>query len=274
MENNALYLSLLINLFVSILKFWGGVFFNAFTLTIDGIYTFSDFLTDVLALLGIKISKKRANKNHPLGYGRIFYVIEMFIGIIAVIVGFLIIYISVKIEYKKPSIYIIFVIILAVLLKFFSSYKLIKVGEKKKSDLLIFSGKESKIEALASLLLIIIVILSQWIPKIDVFGGIIIATLLILQAFILIYQNIGYLVGIVDNDVIIRKKIEEVVSKYKVINIVNISLLKIGPYYQVILFLKVDNKLKVNKVVLLQNKIKKELKAKSLNLKFISFQLV
>ena len=83
----ALYLNIIVNLFVSFLKIIGGILGNAFTLMIDGIYTISDLVTDVIALFGIKIGRRRANKNHPYGYGRVFYVIELFMGALALLVG-------------------------------------------------------------------------------------------------------------------------------------------------------------------------------------------
>lgn len=273
MENKALYFSVFINLLVSLLKIFGGIIWNTFTLTIDGIYTISDLVTDVLAILGIKVVRKRANKNHPLGYGRIFYIIELFMGIIALLVGVFVIYFSFKITYQKPPLFIITIILIAVFLKLISAKNLIFTGKKKKSDLLIISGIESKNEAYSSALLIIIIILSQFIPKIDMMGGIIIAIILIWQALKLIWQNIKLLVGTSFNDKDIEKKIRNYVDKYQVINITNLSLMQIGPYYQLIITIKPNKNLKIRQLVHIQNKIKKELKAKTLGLKFISFHL-
>ena len=102
LEQKALYLNIIVNLFVSFLKIIGGILGNAFTLMIDGIYTISDLVTDVIALFGIKIGRRRANKNHPYGYGRVFYVIELFMGVLALLVGIFVIYLSFKIDYQKP----------------------------------------------------------------------------------------------------------------------------------------------------------------------------
>ena len=82
-EQKALSFNILVNIFVSLVKIIGGILGNNFTLVIDGIYTISDLVTDVIALMGIKIGRKRANKNHPYGYGKIFYIVELFMGILA-----------------------------------------------------------------------------------------------------------------------------------------------------------------------------------------------
>ena len=272
-EKKALRISILINIIVATIKLVGGVIWNTFALTIDGIYTISDLVTDVIAILGIKVGRKRANKNHPYGYGRVFYVIELFMGLIAFFIGVFVIILSFSISYKRPSIYVVFFILIAVFLKLGSASHLLKTGKKKSSDLLIASGYESKLEAYSSLGLIIIIILSQFIPKIDMIGGILIALLLIFQSFRTIRHNILLLIGVTYDDLKVRDKIKKVVDKYRVIDIVDVSIIKDGPYYQLTLTFKTKRDLKVGSLLKIQNKIKKELKAKNVGFKFIEFHL-
>lgn len=272
-EKKALRISILINIIVAMIKLVGGVIWNTFALTIDGIYTLSDLVTDVIAILGIKVGRKRANKNHPYGYGRVFYVIELFMGLIAFFIGVFVIILSFSISYKRPSIYVVFFILIAVFLKLGSASHLLKTGKKKSSDLLIASGYESKLEAYSSLGLIIIIILSQFIPKIDMIGGILIALLLIFQSFRTIRHNILLLIGVTYDDLKVRDKIKKVVDKYRVIDIVDVSIIKDGPYYQLTLTFKTKRDLKVGSLLKIQNKIKKELKAKNVGFKFIEFHL-
>ena len=274
LEQKALYLNIIVNLFVSFIKIAGGIFWNAFTLTTDGIYTISDLVTDVIALIGIKIGRRRANKNHPYGYGRAFYVIELFMGVLAFIVGILVIYLSFKIDYQKPPLGIILLILGIVFLKLISAKNLFLVGKKKKNELLVVSSLESKTEAYSSLGLIVIIILSQFIPKIDMIGGIFIAVLLIIQSIKIIKQNINFLIGNTYEDEHIKDKVKKIVDKYKVINILDITIINAGPYYQLILKIKAHRNVKVSYLLKVQNKIKKELKAKTWGIKFIEFRLV
>ncbi len=273
-EQKALFFNILVNIFVSLVKIIGGIFGNTFTLVIDGIYTISDLVTDVIAIMGIKIGRKRANKNHPYGYGKIFYVVELFMGILALLVGAFVIYVSFQIDYEKPPIGIVFLIIGLVVLKLISAKNLSVVGMRKKSELLIVSSYESRMEAFSSLGLVIIVILSQFITKIDMIGGIVIAVFLIWQAIREIKQNIDYLIGITYEDEKIKEKVKKIVDKYRVIDMVDQVLIQDGPYYQLILTLKVKKNITVKSMLRVQNKIKKELKAKAWGLKFIEFRLV
>ena len=271
LELKTMYFSTFINIVISILKISGGIMLHTFTLTIDGIYTVSDLVTDVIAVFGIRIGRRRANKNHPFGYGRIFYIIELFMGILAFLVGVFVIYLSFKINYQKPPRAIILLILFTVFLKFVSVHKLASMGRTLKSELLLVSSFESKMEAYSSASLIGIIVLSQIIPKIDMIGGIFIAILLIIQALKMIKLNINLLIGITDEDKSIKEAIKKIVDKYRVIHITDSSIIKVGPYYQVTLTFKAKKDMKVHSLIRIQNKIKKELKAKTLGLKFISF---
>lgn len=273
LEKSSLRLSIFINLLVSAIKIVGGIFFNTFTLVIDGIYTVSDLVTDFFALIGIQIGRRRANKNYPYGYGRIFFVILLFMGIIAIMVGVFVIYLSFNIDYQKPSLWIILIIIGVVLLKLYSAHNLFKVGMKTKSDLLIASSLESKMEAYSSLALIFIVLLSLFVPKIDMIGGILIAILLIWQALKVIKENISFLIGITYDNGIIEDRVRKITKKYRIIDVADVSIMKDGPYYQIILTVKARRNVKVASLIRAQNKIKKELKATTLGLKFIEFHI-
>ena len=142
LELKTMYFSTFINIVISILKISGGIMLHTFTLTIDGIYTVSDLVTDVIAVFGIRIWRRRANKNHPLGYGRVFYIIELFMGILAFLVGIFVIYLSFRIDYQKPFLSIILLILFTVFLKFISVHKLAKMGHSLNSELLLVSSVE------------------------------------------------------------------------------------------------------------------------------------
>ena len=105
-------------------------------------------------------------------------------------------------------------------------------------------------------------------------AGIMIALLLIIQSIKMIKQNIIFLIGNTYEDENIKEKVRKVVDKYKVINIMDITLINDGPYYELNLRVKVHRNVKVSHLLRVQNKIKKELKAKTWGIKFIHFHLI
>ena len=65
LELKTLRYSMFNNLVIAIIKVLGGLYFGLGSLFADGLHTFCDFLTDVVSMIGSKISKKRPTKYHP-----------------------------------------------------------------------------------------------------------------------------------------------------------------------------------------------------------------
>jgi cation diffusion facilitator family transporter len=68
---STVFVSVLGNLFLSIVKFSAGLFGNSFALIADAIESTADVFSSSLVLFGIKYANRPADKNHPYGHGRI-----------------------------------------------------------------------------------------------------------------------------------------------------------------------------------------------------------
>ncbi|WP_317898450.1 cation diffusion facilitator family transporter [Aurantibacillus circumpalustris] len=65
-----IYLSIIGNTFLAIVKGVAGVFGNSYALIADAIESVSDIFSSLLLLFGIKYANKPADENHPYGHGR------------------------------------------------------------------------------------------------------------------------------------------------------------------------------------------------------------
>ena len=153
-EKRTLVFSAIINLIVALIKISAGNIFNFASIIADGFYTVSDLITDVLAMIGAKVSKKRPDKRHPLGYGNFEYIMQMVMGFVIFIVGIVVIYMSFKITYTRPNLLVIVPLLIVIALKMYSAKMLLKVGEKINSSILVTSSKESFIDGISSLALL------------------------------------------------------------------------------------------------------------------------
>ena len=63
-----LVIILILNLTVTFLKILFGLLFNINSLTADGYHSFTDSISNVIGIIGIKLSSKPADKTHPYGY--------------------------------------------------------------------------------------------------------------------------------------------------------------------------------------------------------------
>ena len=106
-EKNALKFNAIVNFIVVLIKIIGGNILGFAALIADGFYTVSDFITDILAIIGSKVGNKRPNKRYPLGYGNFENIMQMIMGFMIFLVGIVVIVMSFNIHYQKPSLLVL-----------------------------------------------------------------------------------------------------------------------------------------------------------------------
>jgi cation diffusion facilitator family transporter len=62
--------SIIINSILFILKYWAGIVSGSIALTADAWHTLSDSLSSIVVVVGVKLSSKKPDKDHPFGHGR------------------------------------------------------------------------------------------------------------------------------------------------------------------------------------------------------------
>jgi cation diffusion facilitator family transporter len=86
------YLSVLMNVGLSIAKLVVGFLIGSLALIADGIHSLSDLATDGAVLLGLHFGSKEPDKSHPYGHGRIETFSAGLIALVLVVVGGAMIY--------------------------------------------------------------------------------------------------------------------------------------------------------------------------------------
>lgn len=76
------------NFLLLIFKFLAGILGNSAAMIADAVHSLSDFITDIIVLLFVKISSKPADKDHHYGHGKYETLATAIIGLILVGVGF------------------------------------------------------------------------------------------------------------------------------------------------------------------------------------------
>ena len=75
------------NLFLSLIKFIGGVFGNSIALIADSIHSLSDLVTDVVVYFSYGVGQLPPDKNHPYGHGRAETIGVTVVGLLIIITG-------------------------------------------------------------------------------------------------------------------------------------------------------------------------------------------
>lgn len=83
-------ITIIINVFLCIFKIIAGVVGKSGAMLADGVHTLSDVLATFVVIVGLKISSKKEDKEHPYGHEKFEPVFTKIISIILIITGILI----------------------------------------------------------------------------------------------------------------------------------------------------------------------------------------
>lgn len=277
LEFKMLVYSMINNLVISIIKIGGGIFFKLGSLLADGMHTFSDFITDIVCLIGSKISRKKPTKYHPFGFGRVEYLTNLFVGIVLLLLGIYIVISSFNKEFIVPPLNVLILLSIVFLLKLIAIGLMHKVGDTINSQVLITSVRESMADLYSTISVIIITILLQFSNKIeilkysDIVGSILIGIIVLKTAFTIIIDNSLSLIGEVEEDDEKLNKIYEFIKNEKGVKDLDFSLIKYGSYYKLQLNLELDSKLNLRQVSKIEDKLKKDIvRHRSLKIKYVT----
>lgn len=276
-ETKVLIYSMLNNLIISTLKIIGGFSLGLSSLFADGLHTFCDFITDIICMIGTKISKHKPTKLHPFGFGKIEYLNNLFIGAILFLLGIFIIINGIRHDVVVPPLSLLILLLSAILLKILAIFIMHKVGQKINSQVLITSVEESKMDLISSLVVALITVVLQftdeypWLKYADLIGSIFIGLIVMKTALSIIVDNSLSLIGEVETNKDIIKKVEDFVSEFKGVEKQEVTLIKSGSYYQLHLVLELDHTLTLRQVTNLENKIKRSIiRHTSLDIKYVT----
>ena len=279
-EIKVLIYSMVINFGVSTMKVLGGALCNSKSMISDGFHSLSDFITDIVAILGSKISHKRANKRYPFGFGRMEYLTDIFIGITIFLLGVYSIFNSFTKVNHSTNIICLIIIVLSMLLKTINSKILMKQGIESNSPILISSSKESFDDVASSIGVLVVIILEQFssiIPifkYVDIVGGVIIGLLIIRTSIHLLKDNVISLIGQTEENERITEKIKEIISEFKSIKFSSLKLIKNGTYYQAEIEINCDDNMRIKQLLKIEKNIISKIKSHNLDIKYVDVDVV
>ena len=269
--------SAITNTFLSIAKIVTGLIGKSGALVADGIHSFSDLITDLVAIIGGRFASKPADKNHPYGHGRVEYLTSMVISVFIVLLGIAILIDVFTTEINRPETIVVYVTIFIIIAKLLLSTYILRKGKQYKNSILISSGYESRTDVISSSVVLVSAITAN--IKMDIFkysdkvAMFIVGLLIIKTGFSLLKENVSNIIGEDEKDPELRKEIEKIILNYKeVIKIDKLLLIKYGEYYQLVSDIQMDENKKLKDVHDILEKIEKDLMDKT-SMKYISLHV-
>lgn len=244
--------SIITNVFLSIVKIVTGIIGKSSALIADGIHSFSDLSTDFIAIIGNYLSRKPADEKHPYGHGKIEYITSIIISLVILFLGGSIIYKSIKNEIVIPSIMVAMISFLTIALKFLLSRYLIKKGKEYQNNILLASGYESSTDVISSVVVFISVILMQLsnVCKIfkyaDMIASIVVGLLIVKIGYQILSENMSIILEEQETNTEYLDNLKKIIlEKQHIHHIDDLLVLKYGSYYKLVAEVSVDPKLSI-----------------------------
>ena len=193
------WISIGINGFLFVLKYWAGTATGSVAILADAWHTLSDSLSSVFVLVGARVSSKPPDKKHPYGHGRAELIASVFI---AVLLGFI------SYDFIKESVLklisreevafgtvAIVVMIVSIVLKEALAQYAFWAGRKADSNSLNADGWHHRTDAISSILILIGIFLGKYFWWIDGVLGIVVAIMILYAAYKILRDSISRLIG-------------------------------------------------------------------------------
>lgn len=271
-------ISFITNSFLSLIKIIFGFVGHSSALIADGIHSFSDLSTDIVAMLGDFFARKPADSKHPYGHGKLEYLTSIFIGFVIIVLGLGIISSSVNRGIIVPNILVIFVSVFTILAKLVLSNYILKQGYKIENNILIASGKESQADVISSVIVLVSVILMQFDIKIfsyaDIVASIIVGLFIIKVGFDILSENISDILGEQETNKDYLEKVSNIIRETEEVKAIDsLVLLKFGSYYKLIGEVAMDGDLTLSYAHSLLDTIEEKVKLLEPRIRYVTIHI-
>lgn len=225
---------IILNLFLFVIKLLIGLFSNSISIIADALNNLTDMGSSIISFIGIKLSSKPADKEHPYGHQRIEYITSFIISVIIIIVGFELLSTSISKIFNKDEVTYSFitliVLFISILIKIYLSFFYKSIGSEINSLPLIASSKDSLNDVLSTLFILISAAVSI-IFKINLDGimGVVVSLFILYSGVMLAKETIDPLIGEKVDPKLIENILKEINDNEEVIGYHDVMCHSYGP---------------------------------------------
>ncbi|MBQ6631698.1 MAG: cation transporter, partial [Romboutsia sp.] len=150
-----LWLILLANFIVALLKIVVGIAIRSTSMTADGFHSISDTTSNILGIIGITLASKPGDKEHPYGHSKFEVISGLFIGAMLLFLAGKII-LDALVSFRNPvlpdiTLESLIVLLITLLINIFVSNYEHKMGKKLNSYILISDSLHTKSDIFVSI---------------------------------------------------------------------------------------------------------------------------
>jgi len=275
MKERVAKISILVNAILAGVKIAVGFVSSSSSVLAEGIHSFMDIISSTIGYLGIRVSKKPADKEHPYGYAKFEVLSGVFITIILFTTGAAIIYgaygkflhpTSIKLCYLSFGAMVFSAIVNEIMARI-----KIKFGKQENSVSLISDGIHSRIDVFTSLAVFVGLVLSKYFIFADSVLAFLIGLYIVKESFSIGKEAVDSLLD-VSAGADIENQIKAVAKKQN-IEIDSIKTQKKGSMITANLEIKLANNLSVEDATKTSEMLRERLMAEIENLSYVAIQI-
>lgn len=222
------------NIILSVVKIIIGIISGSVSVLADGVNNVFDVMSAVVTIIGVKLSKRPPDKEHPYGHGRIEYLAAMIICIFVFAVGVQFLFASFK-RLKNDTIdsysnlaFALILISIAVKVYLYNFYR--TIGHKINSTPLLATGTDALGDVLVTSVVMVNIISNKFFGfHVDGIAGIIVSIFIIYSAFSLIKETITDIIGASPDEDMIKELKKKINSYDHVVDSHDYRIVSFGP---------------------------------------------
>lgn len=271
------FFGLISNFILFVLKIVIGILLGFVSLIADSINNLSDFANNVLSIVGVKISSKKADREHPYGHQRFEYILSLIIGCVIISLATMMMYqaiidgvdffttivetSNVKTKNISYALYIISLSIMAfaILVKLSQMFLYVSLGKRIDSLPMVALAKDSRNDVISSFFVIVGLVIS-WFTSIDIdwVFSLIIAIFVITSGIGIIKDATSILLGKEPDKELINKIVKLINSHEISLGMHDLFLHYYGENIYGVIHVEVDDSIPINESHKAIDEIEKE----------------
>ncbi len=266
MLESALWLSIVGNVVLSLVKLAVGVAYGSVALVSDGVHSLSDVLTSIIGLWGLRVSLKPPDSSHPFGHARFEPLVAFMLGEILLLVSYeigkeAILQIFHKTQ-REVNFVLIYVAGISIIAKEVMARYALYVGKRYNNQILIADAYHHRSDALSSVV-VVVGLLAQKLGFSygDALAALIVAIMLVKLSWDIMRKNVKFLTGEAPPCEILDRIKREVLKHPNVVGVHNLRAHYVGTNLHVQVHIEVPSECSLEKAHSIEKDIEKAIES-------------
>lgn len=270
-ERRLTVFGIIINSLVTFLKIYSGMVFNSYTLMVSGYYTLCNMSQDFLAYSGSVARGRRASRTEAFGYGKWPLLSLVFYGLIIFFLGLFVFIKSFSLNYVRTDLKILFIILIVLVSLVMFARNLFKNAKDIQSEMLMDMAHYTAYDFYLSLVSIIFIVISSFIPVFDMFGSLYLSLMIMLKSVNVMLNAFVMLNGQNDQNKKIIKTVEKIINEGDGIYYSNSNLVNVKNFYKISIEVLVDDDVNLTDLILWEYHLMEKIRVNRLHISMVEF---